>query len=134
MKNLKDIILEKLVLNKHTKMKHPLSIKELDLLQRVFRFYVENYLSTTTIHNISRKNEIDDKRYNYTIEEITEIISTSKRENLLVNSILFNNEFKSNQEIIVKIEELFNKINNNKDNSFINQVKEELLKAINYFN
>jgi len=135
MKNLKEIISEKLVFNKHTKMKHLLSKEELDLLQRIFRFYIENFLSAITVDNISKKSEIDDERYNYTIDEINDIISGAKRENRSVRSILFNNEFRSNQnkEIIVKIEELFNKINNNRDKSFINQVKEEFLKVINDF-
>ena len=45
MKQLKDIILEKLIINKHSKLKtHILLTKDnLELIQKVFRFYVENF-------------------------------------------------------------------------------------------
>ena len=134
MKFLKDIILEKLIITKDTKEKnHPLSKEEWDLLQRIFKFYIECFLSNTSVYDISTKNEVDDERYDYTIDEIIDIISGAKRENRSVRSILFNNEFKSNQnkEIIGKLEELFNKIKDNRSKSFINKIKEEFLKAIN---
>ena len=138
MKKIIQYIQEKLIINKYSKLKTNILLNKdnLELIQKVFRFYVENFLSEYTIHNIATKNEIDDERYEYTIDEIIDIISGAKRENRSVRSILFNNEFKPNQnkEIIGQLEELFNKINNNKDKSFINQVKEEFLKAINYNN
>ena len=135
MKQLKDIILEKLIINKHSKLKtHILLTKDnLELIQKVFRFYVENFISDETIHKICKKNKIDKERYEYTINEINDIIANAERENRSVASILFNNEFK-HKENIQKIKDLFISITKEIDNSFIEQMKEQLLEAFIYWN
>ena len=134
MKQLKDSILEKLIINKHSRSKTYIRLSEdnLKLIQKVFNFYLTYFLSEETIKEISKKNKIDDERYYYTFDEINDIIASAERENRSVASILFNNEFKDKEEI-KQITDLFINIPNETDKLFKEKVKEELLNAFKTF-
>lgn len=135
MKQLNLYINEKLVIHNNSKstIYSLLSEDNIHYIQKVFRFYIENFLSEETVKNICKKGTIDEKRYNYTLTEINDIIENAQRENRSVASILFNNAFKDKDEV-KQVKKIFDDITKETNKSFIKQIKDELLDAFKTLN
>lgn len=130
MKQLNLYINEKLVIHNNSKsaIYSLLSEDNIHYIQKVFRFYIENFLSEETVKNICKKSTIDEKRYNYTLTEINDIIENAQRENRSVASILFNNAFKDKDDV-KQVKKIFDVITKETNKSFIKQIKDELMDA-----
>lgn len=130
MKQLNLYINEKLVIHNNSKsaIYSLLSEDNIHYIQKVFRFYIENFLSEETVKNICKKGTIDEKRYNYTLTEINDIIENAQRENRSVASILFNNAFRDKDDV-KQVKKIFDVIIKETNKSFIKQIKDELMDA-----
>lgn len=129
MKDLKDMVIEKMVITRDTKEKYPSLIEDnIYYIQKIFRFYIENFLSEKTVKSICKTGKIDNERYKYTLDEINDIIANAKRENRSVASILFNNEFKDKDDV-KQVSKIFTKISKETDKTFIDRIKDELMDA-----
>lgn len=120
MKLLKDILLEKLILNKDSKSNYKLSVDNFKLMTLAYGFYANNFMIYQYIKSVCEQITLDDDEFKFINNRIYKIFSGEVETDKNIHQKLINKFSKKDIDTVIEITNNLIKDNyNNTDKKYM---------------
>ena len=120
MKNIKDILLEKLTLNKDSKPNYKLSVDNFKLMTLAYGFYANNFMIYQYIKSVCEQITLDDDEFKFINNRIYKIFSGEVETDKNIHQKLINKFSKKDIDTVIEITNNLVKDNyNNTDKKYM---------------